>query len=134
MPARQQGPLKPIEQIVEEVGLYPLEAYEFVQSGLQYTVQKVHGKVKDPKADRHVSGRELSEGLRQFALRRWGLLARTVLHRWNITRTDDFGRIVFAMVQNGWMTKTDEDTLDDFKGVFDFATAFEEGYRIECKV
>jgi len=131
MPTKGPEPAKPIEQVVEEVGLYPIEAYEFVQRGLQYTVHVLHGNVKDPKASRHVSGHELSEGLREFALRQWGLLARSVLRRWNITRTDDFGRIVFAMVENGYMSKTDEDTMEDFRHVYDFST-LEEGYEIEC--
>ncbi len=129
-----------LEQIVEEVGLYPIEAYEFIHSGLAYTVQKIHGQMKDPKALKkeekksyHVTGRDLSEGLREFALLRWGMLARTVLKRWNITRTDDFGRIVFSLVENGHMSKTENDTIEDFKNVFDFATAFDENYRIPTK-
>jgi uncharacterized repeat protein (TIGR04138 family) len=132
-PAKEPGPQKSLEEVVEEVGLYPREAFEFIQQGLSYTVQKLHGELKDPSASRHVSGRDLSEGLRQFALLQWGMLAGTVLRRWNIHRTDDFGRIVFAMVESGWMSKTDQDTIDDFRNIFDFRTAFEEGYRIECK-
>lgn len=133
MPPQESKPTKSLEQIVEEVGLYPIEAYEFVQEGLQYTVQKIHAQMTDPKASRHVSGRALSSGLREFALMQWGLLARTVLRRWNIHTTQDFGRIVFALVANGWMSKTDEDDITDFRNVFDFETAFHEGYRIECK-
>jgi uncharacterized repeat protein (TIGR04138 family) len=134
MPPKQEPPDKPLEQVVAEVGLYPIEAYEFVQRGLAYTVQKLHAKKKDdPEASKHVSGQQLSQGLKEFALSQWGLLARTVLARWNIHRTDDFGRIVFAMVENGWMSKTEHDTLDDFKGVFDFASGFDDSYRIECK-
>src|SRR6266568_8083105 len=144
-PPPPEKPLKSLEQIVEEVGLYPIEAYEFIHSGLAYTVQKKHGHIADPsqlkepkKAEKekksyHVTGRDLSEGLREFALLRWGMLARTVLKRWNITRTEDFGRIVFALVENGHMSKTESDTIDDFKNVFDFATAFDENYRIPSK-
>lgn len=132
MPPNQSRPQKSIEQIVEEVGLYPIEAFEFVQRGLHYTVQKLFGDIKEDAAH-HVSGRELSEGLREYALLQWGLLARTVLRRWGITRTDDFGRIVFSLVENGWMSKTEEDTPEDFREVYDFALAFEEKYRIECK-
>ena len=132
MPAKQPSPQKPLEAIVEEVGVYPIEAYEFVQRGLHYTVEKLR-KSKTAQVNRHVNGRELSDGLREFSLLQWGLLARTVLRRWNITRTDDFGRIVFALVESGWMSKTDEDSAEDFRNVYDFETAFEEGYRIECK-
>jgi len=139
-PPPPEKPLKPLEQIVEEVGLYPIEAYEFIHSGLAYTVQKIHGQLKDPKTlqkeekkSYHVTGRDLSQGLREFALLRWGMLARTVLKRWNITRTEDFGRIVFALVENGHMSKTENDTIEDFKNVFDFASAFDENYRIPTK-
>src|SRR5215212_6265398 len=133
-PTEPVRPKKSLEQIVEEVGLYPIQAFEFVQHGLGFTVEKIHGDLKDPKASRHVSGRDLCEGLRAFALLQWGLLARTVLNRWNVRRTVDFGRIVFALVDNDWMQKTDEDTIEDFRDVFDFASAFDGQYRIESKV
>jgi uncharacterized repeat protein (TIGR04138 family) len=129
MPPESQ-PEKSLQQVVEEVGLYPIEAYEFVQQGLSFTVQKLHGEVRDPSKNRHVTGQDLCEGLRDLALTNWGLLARTVLERWNIRKTIDFGRIVFALVENGYMQKTDEDFIDDFKDVFDFKTAFEAEYRI----
>ncbi len=129
-PAEPRPPEKPLQQIVEEVGLYPVEAFEFVQQGLSYTVQKLHGELKDEKTSRHVTGRDLCEGLREFALMNWGLLARTVLARWNVRKTIDFGRIVFALVDNAYMQKTADDTLDDFRDVFDFKTAF-ENYKIE---
>ena len=133
-PTEPAEPEKKLQEIVEEVGLYPIEAYEFIQQGLNYTVGKMHGQVKDPKASRHVGGRDLCEGLRELALKKWGLLAPTVLGRWNIRRTIDFGRIVFALVDSGWMQKTDQDTVEDFRDVYDFKTAFESGYRIESKV
>jgi uncharacterized repeat protein (TIGR04138 family) len=64
---------------------------------------------------------------------KWGLLAPTVLVRWNVRRTLDFGKIVFALVDHGHMRKTDDDHLDDFRDVYDFKNAFESGYRIEMK-
>jgi uncharacterized repeat protein (TIGR04138 family) len=134
-PTEPAKPEKTLEQIVDEVGLYPMAAFEFVEQGLSYTVKKMHGEVKDKNANRHVSGRDLCEGLREFALSRWGLLAGTVLGRWNVRKTFDFGRIVFAMVESGWMSKTDQDTIEDFRDVYDFKSAFEAGgYRIESKV
>jgi uncharacterized repeat protein (TIGR04138 family) len=124
---------KKLEDVVSEVGLYPIEAYDFIRRGLGYTVSKIHGGVKDPQASRHVSGQQLCEGLREFALLEWGMLARTVLSRWNIRRTFDFGRIVFALVDNGLMSKTDDDDIEDFRDVYDFKSAFEARYRIEMK-
>lgn len=128
-PVNQVGE-KPLDQVIEDVGLYPPEAYEFIQQGLSFTVQKLHGDAPKPDADRHVSGRQLCQGLREYSLIQWGLLARTVLRRWNITSTLDFGRIVFALVDGGHMQKTDEDTIEDFRGVIDFRTGFDAGYKI----
>jgi uncharacterized repeat protein (TIGR04138 family) len=125
------APVKLLQEVVDEVGIYPPEAYLFVQQGLAFTVQRIHAKVSDPKASRHVSGRDLCEGLRELALQQWGLLARVVLTKWNITSTLDFGRLVFAMVRYDLMQKTDQDSLDDFKGVYDFRTALEATYKIE---
>ena len=124
------APAKTLDDVVVELDCYPLDALLFVQQGLSYTVEKVHGNLTDPNASHHISGQELCQGLRDFALMRWGLLARTVLKRWNVNSTLDFGRMVFAMVDNGFMSKTERDSIDDFRAVYDFKTAFEAGYRI----
>ena len=73
---------------------------------------------------RHVSGAELCEALRELAIRRWGLMAKTVLNSWHIQSTLDFGKIVYAMIENQMMQKTNEDSLGDFREIFDFAEAF----------
>lgn len=129
---------KTLREIVEEVGLYPEDAFKFVQGGLKFTVEKLHGPGTDDAepGTRHITGQNLCDGLRQYALDQWGLLASTVLTRWNITSTLDFGRIVFALVDHGWMQKTDEDTIEDFRNVFDFRSAFEGKYKIpaDCEI
>jgi uncharacterized repeat protein (TIGR04138 family) len=121
---------KTLQDVVDQLDEYPIDAFHFLQQGLSYSVEKFHGGVTDPSASRHISGQQLCEGLREFALLKWGMLARTVLRRWNITSTLDFGRIVFAMVDNGLMQKTEEDSVEDFRAVFDFRQAFECTYRI----
>ena len=131
-PSKKVQPAKPLHQVCDDLGLYPVEAYEFVQQGLAYTVKKIHGPSRaEGQIGRHVRGQELCEGLREFALDRWGLLARTVLSRWNVRRTLDFGKIVFSMVDAGHLQTTEEDSLDDFRDVYDFARAFEREYRFE---
>ena len=133
-PSNEPSPHKSLDEIVELIGLYPREAYKFVEAGLAHTVQQIHAETSDdPEANHHVTGQQLCEGLREFALREWGLLAPTVLRRWNITTTYDFGRIVFALVEHKHMQKTDDDTIEDFRNVFDFKTAFDANYKIECK-
>jgi len=118
---------------------YPVDAYLFIQRGLDFTVTRLHGEIDDDfdpleteafEAQRHVSGQDLCVGLRDFAMKEYGLLARTVLRRWSITSCRDFGQIVFAMVDGGLMRKTDDDTIHDFNNVFDFASAFDPGLML----
>ncbi|HZZ43025.1 MAG TPA: Minf_1886 family protein [Tepidisphaeraceae bacterium] len=130
-PTDESEPSRSLQDVIDDIGLYPPEAFDFVQQGLTYTVQKLHGDEKDPEASRHVSGQQLCEGLREYALMQWGFLASVVLKRWNIQSTIDFGRIVFALVDNGFMQKTERDTIEDFRNVFSFDGAFESGYRIK---
>lgn len=133
MPPLDEAYERTLADVVEDVGLYPLEAYSFLQQGLTHTVKKIHGRVQDPEADRHVCGQQLCEGLRDLAWERWGCLARTVLERWNVTSTYDFGKMVFSLVEAGLMSKTDQDGIDDFRNVFDFSS-LEKDYRIQSKL
>lgn len=106
---------------------YAPEAYLFVQKGLRYTVHHIHGDAEKAQAEglsMHVSGRDLCLGMRDLAIQMYGLLARRVLEHWNIHRTDDFGRIVFTMIDAGLMHRQDEDRLDDFFGIYTFDEAF----------
>ena len=120
-----------IEQIAREVGRYPPDAYYFVQEGLSHTVQRVHGDpAAVPEGQRHVTGQQLSWGLAELALEKWGLLAPVVLQRWNITNTLDFGRIVFAMVEHSLMRKRPTDRLEDFLDVYDFRKVFDKQFQI----
>lgn len=112
------------KKLVGSTGPYPIEAFQFVQQGLGHTVERVEQYGGLAGEGRHVSGQQLCMGLRDFAIQQYGLLAPVVLRRWNVLRTDDFGRIVFAMIEHGLMSKTDEDQLDDFRGVYDFEEAF----------
>ncbi|MEZ6233533.1 MAG: hypothetical protein R3B68_16995 [Phycisphaerales bacterium] len=130
------------KSIQEKAGPYPLAAYAFVREGLEHTTRMVHGaedaeqdlqlagEDEQPEADpagsgRHVTGQQLCLGLKEYALRKYGRLARMVLDRWSIRRTDDFGRIVFAMIDAGLMRRTEADTLQDFIGVYEFDEVFD---------
>ena len=93
-------------------------AYLFVLSALHFSLERL----SEP---RHLSGRELAEGVRDLALIRYGLMARTVLEYWGITTTSDLGEIVFALVDAGVLIKQDEDSHADFVDVFDFGKEFE---------
>jgi uncharacterized repeat protein (TIGR04138 family) len=88
----------------------------------------VHG-IRE-KLNRHVGGQELCWGLRDLAMRRWGLMAPAVLGSWGIRQTRDFGRMVFALVDNNILQKQPEDRLKDFDNVYSFDTAFTGAYKI----
>jgi uncharacterized repeat protein (TIGR04138 family) len=111
-------------RLAARTGPYPPEAFQFVREGLNRTSELVHGPGGAGDADRHVSGQQLCVGLREYAIERYGMLALTVLTGWNVRRTDDFGRIVFAMIDAGLFSKSHRDSLDDFRGVFDFHESF----------
>lgn len=121
-----------LRSAVERAGRFSVEAFEFVQAGLAWTSDRIHGTTPDdqPRSgrNRHITGQQLCEGLRELAIERWGYLARTVLRNWGIVRTEDFGCIVYALIDEGIFSKTDEDSPDDFIDVFDFADAFERHY------
>jgi uncharacterized repeat protein (TIGR04138 family) len=115
--------------IRQRTGPFPPQAYDFVRKGLAHTTSLVHGEKAneaggDDETSRHVTGRQLCFGLRNYAQRQYGRLARTVLAHWQIHTTADFGRIVFAMIDAGMMRKNDDDTIEDFEAVFDFDEAF----------
>lgn len=82
------------------------------------------------KLNRHVTGQQLCQVVRDVALERWGLMARGVLTRWGVNRTEDIGEIVFALVNNGWLQKQPTDSIHDFDNVFSFAEAFDRTYQI----
>ncbi len=113
--------IKNFYQAVERICLkdkrYHPDSYEFVLQALTFTQ-------KEFKKNSHVSGKELLEGIRKFALEQYGSMARTVLQHWGITRTSDFGNIVFNMIEGKLLSKTEDDTKNDFDDVYDFSAAF----------
>lgn len=126
-----------VDELVRRDPRYAYEAYEFVFSALRHT-QKLLGRLpaEDEEAapQQHVSGRELLHGIRALALQEYGLMARTVFRMWGIERTDDFGEIIFNLIESNLMSKTDEDTRNDFHNVYDLDEALVQGYRIPVDV
>ncbi len=113
------------KQILKAAGPYLIQAFHFVREGLSYTAEHVHGDEEAiGEVERHISGQQLCHGLREFAIDKYGLLAQPVLDHWHVRCTGDFGRIVYAMVEAGLMSKTTSDSLADFGDVYDFNEAF----------
>lgn len=83
--------------------------------------------------NRHIGGEELCWGLRDLSLEQWGLMAATVLEHWGIRSTKDFGRMVFALVENGLLQKQPDDCVRDFDDVYDFGDALGKAYKVTLK-
>ena len=109
--------MKKVEGICRKERQYDPEAYLFVLAGLHVTVSHL----PEP---RHVTGQELAEGLRIYGIDQFGPMAAQVFEHWGVRTTEDFGRIVFSLVDAQLLRKTEEDSLEDFQGVYEFAEAF----------
>ncbi len=116
-----------LEKIVAKDPRYTREAYIFVREALDHT-QKIIGKPPKDDAPRHVSGQQLLDGIREYALLQYGPMTMAVLNEWGIQRCEDFGEIVFNMVENSLLAKTEQDTRDDFKGGYSFEDAFQKPF------
>jgi len=111
-----------VEQIFAKDPRYARDAYVFLREALDFT-QKVIGKENHGKV-RHVTGQELLDGIRQFALVQFGPMTMTVLEEWGIKNCRDFGELVFNMVEISLLAKTEKDSRDDFQNGYDFTEAF----------
>ena len=119
-----------LESIQAKDPRFSRDAYLFVREALDYT-QKTK---KDARGQiRHVSGQELLNGLRDFALSQYGPMAISLLEEWGIRSCQDFGDIVFNMVDVGWLAKTETDSRADFANGYDFDEAFRDPFRPASK-
>jgi uncharacterized repeat protein (TIGR04138 family) len=144
-------PAHPLAELLHRDRRYKLDAYLFVLEALAFGQEHLGMGTEPPaeqlepstgqhgdagsrgqgrrrpsrrQAERHVSGQELCEAARQYALQQYGYLAPTVLASWGVHRTSDFGEIVFSMIEIGQMRKTRRDKREDFNDVYEFSDAF----------
>jgi uncharacterized repeat protein (TIGR04138 family) len=110
-----------IDRIVAEDARYDREAYVFANDALAFTLKQ--RKRKD-EGSRHVTGRELLDGVRQYALKEFGPMVMTVFAYWGIGNCEDIGEIVFSLIRAGEFQKTEEDSIEHFKNGFSFREAF----------
>ena len=116
----------PLAPVLAKDPRYNREAYLFLREALEFTQRHVK---RESDLTRHVSGRELLDGIREFALKEYGPMTMLVLEEWGVRRCEDFGEIVFNMVEHQILKTTDNDTREDFKGGYDFADAFRTPFR-----
>jgi uncharacterized repeat protein (TIGR04138 family) len=115
-----------LEPIVARDPRFTADAYHFIREALDHT-QKLVAKAHKG-ASRHVSGPELLDGVRQYALGLYGPMTQTVFADWGVRRCEDFGDIVFNLVEAGLLSKTQKDSREDFKGGYDFDDAFRKPF------
>jgi uncharacterized repeat protein (TIGR04138 family) len=121
-----------VEKIRARDPRFARAAYFFLRESLDFT-QKIVSK-ENRGTLRHVSGQELLEGIRQFALQQFGPMTVTVFEEWGVKNSRDFGEIVFNMVEIGLLAKTQNDTRDDFQNGYDFTDAFQKPFWPQNKI
>ena len=138
-------PDHPIARLLEEDRRYKFEAYAFIFEALHYAQNVLEMGAESPTEpnaeqaeesetpagpERHVTGRELCDAIRRYAIEQYGYMAKTVLNSWGLNGTGDFGEIVFNLIRIGQMRKTPSDTRVDFDDIYNFDVAFQQQFKI----
>jgi uncharacterized repeat protein (TIGR04138 family) len=129
--------LHPILELLRRDPRYRPDAYRFVFEALRYGQEELGLGQPDGAGDetdvdesvRHVTGQQLCEAIRRYALQQYGPLAKHVLDHWGVHTTGDFGDIVFNLIDIGQMKKTESDRREDFDDVFDFDEGLREAFE-----
>ena len=122
----------PFYELMRRDDRYSLEAYQFVRDALSFA-QETLGMGKAPTSEpteSHLTGQQLCEAIRVYAIDQFGLMARTVLNSWGVTATSCFGDIVYNLIDVDMMKKSDSDRREDFDDVYDFETVFDREFKI----
>jgi uncharacterized repeat protein (TIGR04138 family) len=136
-------PHHPIAKLLKDDRRYKIDAYAFVFEALNYAHTQLGLGVDKPgepeeeseeiagkETERHLTGQQLCEAIRQYALEQYGYMAQCVLTSWGVKSTSDFGEIVFNLIGIGQMRKTPDDRREDFDNVFDFETGLRQSFKI----
>ncbi|MGJ8638210.1 MAG: Minf_1886 family protein [Opitutaceae bacterium] len=121
-----------IRTIRREDPRYSRGAYFFLRQALDFSLKEMHKKGDLDKSN-HLSGQQLLEGIRLYAIDQYGPMARTVLNYWGISKCRDFGNIVFNLVECRVLGKTDQDSPEDFNDGYSFKDAFDSPYLPDQK-
>lgn len=140
-------PAHPIAKLLKEDRRYKLDAYAFVFESLNFAHKELgmgapatsEAEEETPEeteegesqqSERHLTGQQLCEAVRRYALEQYGYMAQCVLESWGVRSTSDLGEIVFNLIRIGQMRKTKDDLREDFDDVFDFETGFKQSFKI----
>jgi uncharacterized repeat protein (TIGR04138 family) len=126
-------PDHPLAELLRRDRRYHRDAYFFVFEALRYAQEHMglgqpHSADVEDEPERHVTGQQLCEAIRRYAVQQYGLMAKSVLHEWGVRSTGDFGEIVFNLIDIGQMRKTENDRREDFDNVFDFDDGLRDAF------
>jgi uncharacterized repeat protein (TIGR04138 family) len=132
-------PTHPLAELLRRDKRFHVDAYVFVFDALRYAHEQLGmgrspGSIDDTvvanetEEERHISGQQLCEAIRLYAVKQYGGLAKSVLNHWGVQSTGDFGEIVFNLITIGQMRKTDSDRREDFDHVFSFNDGFRDTF------
>jgi uncharacterized repeat protein (TIGR04138 family) len=126
-----------LEKLLSEDKRFKKPAYIFVFDALSYAHSELgmggdasEASEAEESAERHLTGQQLCEGIRLYALDQYGYMAKCVLNSWGVQTTGDFGEIVFNLIRIGLMRKTPTDRREDFDDVFDFESGLQQSFQI----
>ena len=86
---------------------YSEDAYRFVTEAVTFSVNRL-------EAHRHVTARELMEGIRDYAAQEYGALAHEVLTSWGVATASDVGEIVYKLIGVELLSASPGDKRSDF--------------------
>jgi uncharacterized repeat protein (TIGR04138 family) len=121
----------PLVELLRRDRRYHRDAYFFVFEALRYAQEQLgmgQPEQAGSEEERHVTGQQLCEAIRRYAIEQYGLLAKSVFNAWGVYSTSDFGEIVFNLIDIGQMKKTDSDRREDFDNVFDFDDGLRDAF------
>lgn len=111
-----------VELIVQKDPRFDKDAYFFLKEVLEHTSGE--GKKQQEPQCRHVTGQQLLEGVRKVALAQFGPMVPTVFEAWGVQRGEDFGDMVYSLIDAGFFRKSPQDSPEDFAGGYSFHDAF----------
>ena len=121
-----------LELVLAKDSRYHRDAYYFIRDALDHTQKAI---VKENRGQqRHVTGQELLSGIREYALSQFGPMTLTLFEEWGIRSCEDFGEIVFNLVDIKLLAKTDHDSREHFRGGYDFEEAFRKPFLPDSKL
>ena len=122
-----------VDTIIAADSRYERDAYLFVRDALEHTTKQKKKARTEMAAEHHVSGQQLLEGVRLYALQQFGPMVPTVFEHWRVRSCEDIGTIVFNLIEAREFGKSDQDTLEDFRRGYDFDDAFVKPFRPDAK-